>query len=217
MLQSKCGSDDTLRIRIEDRRKRSAVAEYLRSSNLWVECVEGMQNVVVQFDSARFTHAAAMSKLDEQLESIPNGESAPPRSVEIPVCYGGEYGPELASIAEMLRMEPDAVIAMHTARQHVVELIGFTPGFAYVSGLKNDVKVPRLSEPRQRVEPGSIGIAGGLTGMYALAGPGGWPLIGRTPLALFRADKSQPMLLQSGTRVRFVAIDASTYVQMATG
>ena len=215
MLRSKCGSDDTLRIKIEDRRKRAAVADYLRSSKFWVECVEGMQNVVVQFDSSRLTHAAAMLKLDEQLESIPIGESAPPRNVEIPVCYGGEFGPELASIAEMLGLDPDAVIAMHTSRQHVVELIGFTPGFAYVSGLKDDIKVPRLSEPRQRVEPGSIGIAGGLTGMYALAGPGGWPLIGRTPLALFRADKSQPMLLQSGTRVRFVAIDASTYAQMA--
>ena len=216
MLRSKCGSDDTLRVKIEDRRKRAAVAEYLRSSKLWIECVEGMQNVVVQFDSSRLTHAAAMSKLDEQLESIPIGESTPPRNVEIPVCYGGEFGPELASIAEMLGVDTDAVIAMHTSRKHVVELIGFTPGFAYVSGLKNDIKVPRLSEPRQRVEPGSIGIAGGLTGLYALAGPGGWPLIGRTPLTLFRADKSQPMLLQSGTRIRFVAIDASTYAQMAT-
>jgi KipI family sensor histidine kinase inhibitor len=76
------------------------------------------------------------------------------------------------------------------------------------------MKVPRLTEPRQRVEPGSVGVAGGLTGLYALAGPGGWPLIGRTPLALFRADETQPMLLRSGTRIRFVAIDEATYTQM---
>ena len=215
MLRSKCCSDDTLRVRIKDRHKRTIVAEYLRSSNEWIECVEGMRNVVVQFDSAGLSHADAMAKLDTQLRSIPKGKSVSQRRVEIPVCYGGEFGPELESIAEMLGMSPDAVIAMHTSRRHLVELIGFTPGFAYVSGLNNDIKVPRLSEPRVRVEPGSIGIAGGLTGMYALAGPGGWPLIGRTPLALFRADKSQPMLMRGGTQVRFVAIDASTYAQMA--
>ena len=96
----------------------------------------------------------------------------------------------------------------------IVELIGFTPGFAYVAGLNEDVNVPRLTEARQRVEPGSVGIAGGLTGLYALAGPGGWPLIGRTPVALFRPDQAQPLLLSGGMRVRFVAIDEKTYQQM---
>lgn len=208
-------SDDTLRIETGDRRERSAIAEHVRSFGCWVECVEGMKSVVVQFDASNLTHVAAMSLLKEQISTVPFGDAGPSRTVEIPVCYGGDFGPELGSIAEMIGVDEEAVITMHTAREHAVELIGFTPGFAYVSGLNNDINVPRLSEPRQRVEPGSVGVAGGLTGLYALPGPGGWPLIGRTPKVLFKADESQPMALQSGTRIKFVAIDERTYAQMA--
>ncbi len=214
MLRSEYCSDDTLRIEIDDSSERVAVAQRLRNLGTWVECVEGMRNVIVQFDSSKLTHAAASSRLNEQLLSVPTGDTNVSPSVEIPVCYGGDFGPELESICEMLALSQDAVIAMHTSRQHIVELIGFTPGFAYVAGLSEDVNVPRLTEPRQRVEPGSVGIAGGLTGLYALAGPGGWPLIGRTPVALFRPNQPQPLLLASGTRVRFVAIDEKTYQQM---
>ncbi|MGI9200625.1 MAG: 5-oxoprolinase subunit PxpB [Woeseiaceae bacterium] len=214
MLSPEYCSDDTLRVALDDRHNRSAIAEHLRSSAVWVDCVEGMRSVVVQFDPSSISHVAAMLELKEQLASVPATTSTPSRTVEVPVCYGGEYGPELASIAEMLGVDEASVVELHTSREHVVELIGFTPGFAYVSGLQEDIKVPRLTEPRQRVEPGSVGVAGGLTGMYALAGPGGWPLIGRTPLALFRADETQPMLLSSGTRIRFVAIDEKTFSQM---
>jgi len=211
VLQSEYCSDDTLRIDIVDSSERAAVAKHLRSLGTWIECVEGMQNVIVQFDSSNLAQDAAHSKLNAQLSSVPTGETAALQSIEIPVCYGGEFGPELESIGEMLALSQEAVIAMHTSRQHVVELIGFTPGFAYVAGLSEDVKVPRLTEPRQRVEPGSVGIAGGLTGLYALAGPGGWPLIGRTPVTLFRPQEPQPLLLRGGMRIRFIAIDEQTY------
>ena len=214
MLRSEYCSDDTLRIEIDDSSDRVSVAQRLRSLGTWIECVEGMRNVIVQFDSSKLTHAAASSRLNEQLLSVPTGDTSVSPSIEIPVCYGGEFGPELESICEMLALTRDALIAMHTSRQHVVELIGFTPGFAYVAGLNEEGNVPRLTEPRQRVEPGSVGIAGGLTGLYALAGPGGWPLIGRTPVALFRPDQAQPLLLSGGTRIRFVAIDENTFQQM---
>lgn len=216
MLSPEYCSDDTLRVALDDRHDRAAIAEHLRNSGKWVECVEGMRSVVVQFDAPATTHVAAMLEFKEQLAAVPNVDSKPANTVEIPVCYGGEFGPELASIAEMLGISEAAVIKLHTSRRHTVELIGFTPGFAYVSGLKDDLKVPRLTEPRLRVEPGSVGVAGGLTGLYALPGPGGWPLIGRTPKRLFQPDESRPMVLQSGTRLRFVAIDATTYRQMAS-
>ena len=216
MLAPEYCSDDTLRVALDDRHDRAAIAEHLRESGAWVECVEGMRSVVVQFDASSTTHVAAMLELKEQLGAVPDVDSKPAKTVEIPVCYGGEFGPELASIAEMLGISEAEVIKLHTSRKHVVELIGFTPGFAYVSGLKDDLKVPRLTEPRLRVEPGSVGVAGGLTGLYALPGPGGWPLIGRTPKRLFQPDESRPMVLQSGTRLRFVAIDAETYQQLAS-
>ena len=214
MLRSENCSDDTLRIDSIDSSERAAVAQHLRSLGTWIECVEGMHSVIVQFDSSELTHDAAKTQLNEQLLSVPTYDAAALPSIEIPVCYGGEFGPELESICEMLGLTQDELVAMHTSRQHIVELIGFTPGFAYVAGLNEDVNVPRLTEPRQRVEPGSVGIAGGLTGLYALPGPGGWPLIGRTPVTLFRPDQAQPLLLCGGTRIRFVAIDEKTYQQM---
>ena len=192
-----------------------ALAQFLRESGQWRECVEGMQEVVVQFDSATLDRKAAKALLAEQLTLVPRRKREHAPAIEIPVCYGGEFGPELTSVAEMLQVDEQAVVKLHTGHRHVVELIGFTPGFAYVSGLHDDLYVPRLSEPRQRVAPGSVGIAGGLTGLYALPGPGGWPLIGRTPLSLFRAAKPQPMLLKSGTAIRFVAIDVDTFAEMA--
>jgi KipI family sensor histidine kinase inhibitor len=214
VLRSEICGDDTLRIDSIDSSERAAVALHLRSLGTWIECVEGMHNVIVQFDASDLTHDAARSQLNEQLLSVPAYDTAALPSIEIPVCYGGEFGPELESICEMLALTRDALIAMHTSRQHIVELIGFTPGFAYVAGLHEDINVPRLTAPRQRVEAGSVGVAGGLTGLYALAGPGGWPLIGRTPAALFRPAKSQPLLLSGGMRVRFVAIDEKTYRSM---
>lgn len=215
MLRIECCGDDTLRVDIDDRSQREAVAQHLRSFGTWIECVAGMRMVVVQFDSANVSVEAASTQLEQQLSSVPAGKQAASPSIEIPVCYGGEFGPELQSISEVLGLSPDALVAMHTSREHIVELVGFTPGFAYVAGLSQDANVPRLTEPRQRVEPGSVGIAGGLTGLYALAGPGGWPLLGRTPLTLFRPEQAQPLLLGAGTRIRFVAIDEATYWRMA--
>lgn len=214
MPRIETGSDDTLRVPVRRRKKRVRLAEHLRSTGRWRECVEGMREIVVQYDAATLDRVAAKSLLAEQLANAPLATSHAAARLEIPVCYGGEFGPELGSIAEMLEIDEQQVIEMHTGHRHVVELIGFTPGFAYVSGLRDDLRVPRLSEPRQHVEPGSVGIAGGLTGLYALPGPGGWPLIGRTPLPLFRADDAQPMMLQSGTRIRFVAIDAETFAEI---
>ena len=214
MRRIETASDDTLRVPIKRRSQLESLAHHLLESGCLRECVEGMQEVVVQYDTAKIDREAAKTLLAEQLHEAPRklAEHAP--SIEIPVCYGGEFGPELASIAEMLQVDEAAVIEMHTRHRYVVEMIGFTPGFAYVSGLQDDLRVPRLSEPRQRVEPGSVGVAGGLTGLYALPGPGGWPLIGRTPLPLFRAGDQQPMLLKSGARIRFVAIDAEAFAEL---
>lgn len=215
MLRIETACDDLLRVSVKSRSKRAALVKHLRASGRWRECVEGMQEVVVQYDTAVLDRPAAKQLLAEQLSRAPRKRAELAPSLEIPICYGGAFGPELASVAEMLRVGEQEVIAMHTQHQYVVELIGFTPGFAYVSGLDDDLRVPRLSEPRQRVAPGSVGIAGGLTGLYALPGPGGWPLIGRTPLSLFRVNEQQPMLLQSGAKVRFVAIDAATFAELA--
>lgn len=133
------------------------------------------------------------------------------RIVEIPVCYGGNFGPDLNYIASYHRLSVDEVIFKHTAPLYMVYLIGFIPGFPYLGGLDPELATPRLSSPRSQVPKGSVGIAGGQTGLYPLESPGGWQLIGRTPKKMFDVLKDPPTLLISGDYVRFTAINEQEF------
>ncbi len=209
-----CG-DDTLSVAIDVSSQRHSIADHLRDTGSWLECIEGMQSVVIRFDSASLSIDGAKQQLCEQLDSVlkdvADFEST---LIEIPVCYGGEYGPDLESVCQMLTLTADELIEIHTDAEYRIEMLGFTPGFAYVRGLSAELNVPRLAEPRQRVAAGSIGITDGLTGLYALPGPGGWPLVGRTPMSLFEVGSDQPFLLRAGMRVQFTAIDEKVYRRM---
>ena len=209
-----CG-DDALSVAIVDSSQRHSIAEHLRGTGSWLECIEGMQSVVIRFDSASLSIDGAKQQLCEQLDSVSKDVADFESTlIEIPVCYGGEYGPDLDPICQMLTLTADELIEIHTDAEYRIEMLGFTPGFAYVGGLSAELNVPRLAEPRQRVAAGSIGITDGLTGLYALPGPGGWPLVGRTPVPLFEAGSDQPFLLRAGMRVRFTAIDEKVYRRM---
>lgn len=141
-------------------------------------------------------------------------ESQDPRDVtsaetsimEIPVCYGGDFGPDLNEVAALHGFDAEEVIRLHTAPLYRVYMIGFTPGFAYLGGLDQRLHTPRKSEPRKKVVAGSIGIADQQTGIYPIESPGGWQLIGRTPLRLFDPSRDVPFLLEAGDMVRFKPI-----------
>lgn len=137
------------------------------------------------------------------------------RRVEIPVVYGGEHGPDLATAADELGIAPDQLAARHAAGDYTVAMIGFAQGFPYLFGLDPALGLPRLATPRVRVPAGSVGVAGGQTGIYPRESPGGWRLLGRTPLRLFDPGSNPPSVLQPGDRVRFVAIDAAGYATLA--
>ena len=138
--------------------------------------------------------------------------SATPQStVEIAVCYGGEYGPDLEGVARHCGLNEDEVIARHTATDYRVAMIGFAPGFPYLFGLDPSLHMPRRDSPRVRVPTGSVAIGGAQTGVYPSELPGGWQLIGRTPMILFDPTRTAPSLLAAGTRVRFRAIAASEF------
>ena len=126
--------------------------------------------------------------------------------LEIPVVYGGEFGPDFEDLCRQLGLSRDEFISLHTGIEYRVDMVGFTPGFAFIGGLDERLHAPRRKEPRQRVEAGSIGIADGRTGLYALASPGGWSLVGRTPAKLFDAEAMEPFMLRAGMRIRFHAI-----------
>ena len=126
------------------------------------------------------------------------------REVSVPVVYGGEYGPDLGEIARHSGLSEKQVVELHSSVEYVVWFLGFQPGFPYFGGLPEQLAMPRRAEPRLLVPAGSVGIGGAQTGIYPLATPGGWQLLGRTPLALFDPKRKEPVLLRSGDRVRFV-------------
>jgi inhibitor of KinA len=131
--------------------------------------------------------------------------------VELPVCYGGEFGPDLGEVAGHCGLSEPEVIARHSGAEYRVYMLGFAPGFAYLGGLDPAIAAPRRQTPRLKVPAGSVGIAGLQTGIYPLETPGGWQIIGRSPQRLFRPGQEEPCLLKPGDRLRFVPIDLAAY------
>ena len=156
------------------------------------------------FDTLR---ARLMTLLSERNEA----GRPPGKTVEIPVCYGGDYGEDLGELALAHELAPARLIELHTAPTYFVGMLGFAPGFPYLAGLDERLITPRRATPRARVPAGSVAIGGEHTGIYPLESPGGWHLLGRTPLTLFRVQRDPPSLLQAGDRVRLVPIDPEEF------
>jgi inhibitor of KinA len=135
-----------------------------------------------------------------------NSRSLSEGIIEIPVCYGGEYGPDLKDVAAYHQVHTEEIINLHTSQIYPVYMVGFAPGFPYLGGMDERLVTPRKSVPRMRIPAGSVGIGGAQTGIYPFETPGGWHLIGRTPIALFHPEADPPSLLKVGDLVRFVSI-----------
>lgn len=223
-IQFEALAEDALLLRFGDRidielnARVQAATACLRRRLPQLECVPAYASVLLRFDPQhwpggdphRQVQAAACAALEKSDPVV-----AAPRELVIPVCYGGEYGPDLAEVAALCRIDVEIVIARHTAADYRVAMLGFAPGFPYLLGLDAQLAVPRRTEPRQRVPAGSVAIGGSQTGIYPEALPGGWQLIGRTPLRLFDIAASTPSLLAPGDRVRFLAIDEDRFRDLA--
>ena len=135
----------------------------------------------------------------------------PPTVIEIPVLYGGEMGPDIENVAEHNHKTVEEVIKIHTSEEYLIYMIGFIAGFPYLGGMSKEIATPRLKSPRVKIEGGSVGIAGEQTGIYPVASPGGWQLIGRTPLKLYDADREKPVLLEAGQYIKFAAVTEEEY------
>ncbi|UWE03934.1 5-oxoprolinase subunit PxpB [Laceyella sacchari] len=169
-----------------------------------VEWIPGFAGVAVVYDPLRTSAKAVERWMRRQAAKWrPDKEQVARRVVEIPVAYGGEWGPDLADVARLNHLSEDEVIRIHTAPTYWVQMIGFVPGFAYLGGMSARIATPRLATPRPRIEAGAVGIAGRQTGIYPLATPGGWRIIGRTPLTLFQPNSAAPSLLKMGDYLRF--------------
>ncbi|MDA9557341.1 5-oxoprolinase subunit PxpB [Vibrio sp.] len=170
-----------------------------------LDVVVGMNNITVNV-SASFVEFLPPF-LNDMLRCLPTDgeENAPSRIIDIPVSYGGEFGPDLQRVAKHAGLSMSQVIAQHTYPIYPVFFLGFQPGFAYLNGLPSELHTPRLDTPRAIIPAGAVGIGGAQTGIYPNASPGGWNLIGHTDITLFDSQQDQPSLLQPGDSVRFVA------------
>ncbi len=206
----------TIDARVNRRVHAFAAALRARQPTWLLDLTPGYASLAVHVDVTRLAGeeplAIASACLRERLRDAP--DAAAPwmvRQVEIPVCYGGEHGPDLAAVATTAGLPMAEVVAHHTAADYTVAMLGFAPGFAYLLGLDPRLSTPRHARPRAQVAAGSVGIGGIQTGIYPTPSPGGWQIIGRTPEHLFDAGRDPPCLLQPGDHVRFVAIDAATF------
>ena len=160
------------------------------------------------------TDPAELQKVLETLEArLGDIKIPPPRTVEIPVCYGGEFGPDIDTVADANQLTVSDVIKLHCEPEYLIYMVGFTPGFPFLGGLSEKLHTPRLETPRTLVPEGSVGIANNQTGIYPIASPGGWQLIGRTPLKLFAPERDNPFLYQAGDRIKFKPISAEAYTR----
>jgi KipI family sensor histidine kinase inhibitor len=166
--------------------------------------IPGMNNLTLLFDPLA-TAAESLEQAARALWAQPAKRQRAGRRIDIPVHYGGEDGPDLVEVARHCGLTPEEVVRRHGAAEYVVYFIGFQPGFPYLGGLDATLHTPRRAEPRTAVPAGSVGIGGAQTGIYPLATPGGWQLIGRSRVALFDPQAEPPTLLAPGDRVRFVA------------
>jgi len=185
------------------------------------EHVPGIRNLhpaycslLVKFDPLRLRHADLQAMLEQYLSRLEKVALPKPRLVEIPVCYGGEYGPDLLEVSALHKLAPKQVIELHSSATYLVYFLGFVPGFAYLGELPDGLITPRLPTPRRKVPAGSVAIAGNQTGVYPVVTPGGWRLLGRTPLAMFRPDRHGLSLLTIGDQVRFVPISAQQFAAL---
>ena len=193
----------------EVNRKVHALADALGKNPLpgVGESVPTYRSLLVNYDPLRLSCDEVRALVSEVFQRCEESPSFEPRVIEIPVVYGGEFGPDIEFVAEHNGLSVEEVIGLHADATYTVYMLGFTPGFAYLGGMPAVIAAPRLETPRTLVPDGSVGIAGEQTGIYPIASPGGWRLIGRTPLKLFDPERDPPTLLKAGDTVRFVPMD----------
>ena len=192
------------------------LARDLRDTGNWLDVVAGYDSLLCHFNLAKLSADQAKTDIKAYLASPSGANKEAGKIVEIPVAYGGEYGPDMQAIMTASGLSERAVIELHCAELYDVCMMGFVPGFAFLSQAPEKLHHPRHKTPRQQVSEGSVGIAGWQTGIYGLQSPGGWQIIGRTPLKLFDKTRKTPFMVEAGDKIRFNPISQNSFDELSS-
>lgn len=180
-----------------------------------VETVPTYRSLMIHYDPGVILYDRLVERLRGLLGKLDQIQIPPSQVLEIPVLYGGETGPDLDFVAQHSGKTPQQVVELHTSTEYLIYMLGFTPGFTYLGGMSDEIATPRLSTPRVKIPAGSVGIAGSQTGVYPIDSPGGWQLIGRTPVRMYDPNRAVPILPNAGEYIRFRAIERAEYDRIA--
>lgn len=197
--------------------KVSAMVRLLRSTR--IEGVIGMIPsycaILINYNPSIISYSEIHQRVQKLLKMGETaGEIMQKKIFEIPVCYGGEFGPDIENIAANANMSVEEVIKIHSSKDYLIYMIGFLPGFCYLGGLDERIHTPRLTTPRLKIKEGSVGIGGSSTGIYPMESPGGWQLMGLTPVKTYDPNRETPILLEAGNYIRFIPIDEAEYTRI---
>ena len=179
-----------------------------------VDLVPTYRSLLVYYDPLSLTLGELKDRLLDLDARRGDLQLAPPQVIDIPTVYGGEFGPDLGFVAGHNGLTEQEVIDIHTGTDYLVYMMGFSPGFPYLGGMSERIAAPRLKTPRTAIPAGSVGIAQQQTGIYPVESPGGWQLIGRTPVRLFDPDRRPPVLVEAGDYLRFVPINEAAFAEV---
>lgn len=194
-------------------RKIAATVQLMREQHIngVTDVIPAFCSLLINYDPRVISYEQIKRRMEALVKIDVTAGDTRKRVFEIPVCYGGEYGPDIRNIADHAGLSVEEVIQIHTSRDYLIYMLGFLPGFTYLGGLDERIHTPRLANPRIRIPAGSVGIGGSQTGIYPMDSPGGWQLMGMTPVKAYDPDREVPILVEAGDYIRFVAIDEDEF------
>lgn len=197
----------------EINRKITATVQMMKEQHIEgvVDMIPAFCSLLINYDPRVISFDELKKRLEILVKLDAKAGNNRKKIYEIPVCYGGEYGPDMENIAKNAGLTEEEVIKIHSSRDYLIYMLGFLPGFCYLGGLDERIHTPRLANPRIKINAGSVGIGGSQTGIYPLDSPGGWQLMGMTPVKTYDPNRETPILVEAGDYIRFVPIDEAEY------